>query len=304
MAKGSGESTGEGESVEQQSERLKADYLKLAREALGRAKALLEDGNGEKPIYAALELRRAFEALVYENALRFTDELVDEDIAMWQPSKLLERLIGIDPIADADLEFHMQDSKTGEWLKLGRQQRISLPALKKRYYALGSHLHMPSLAQMMRGKRPKRASLLKLCDECVELIGKDLNASLRIGRMAIFGNFDIECLGCGAPIRRMLNALRTSRNNAPGTKEVIVAKCSKCPASYEIWSDGADALQWREQRWTAECPYPDCDGVHTKWGREVKDGMESVCPICGKKSVITGALTFLPEAVLKAARKR
>jgi hypothetical protein len=304
VAKGPGEPRREGESVEQQRERLKADYMKLAREAVDRAKALLEEPDAQKPIYAALELRRAFEALVYENALRFTDELVGEDFAVWQPTQLLERLIGIDPVADSDLEFHMQDPASGEWLKLGLQQRISLPALKRRYYALGNHLHTPALAQMMRGRRQKRASLLKLCNECVDLIEKDLNASMRIGRMAIFGNFDIECLSCGAQIRWMLNALRTPRNSAPGTKEVIVAKCSKCPASYEIRSDGAEALRWREQRWEAECPYLDCEGVHRKWGREVKDGMESVCPTCGKKAVIAAALTFLPEAVLKAARKR
>jgi hypothetical protein len=305
VAKGSRETDRQGDGDEKpEFERLKSAYLTLAREALTHAKALLEQNEGEQLVYAALELRRAFEALVYENALRFTDELVGEDYAVWQPAQLLEQLVEIDPVADAEMELRLQDSATGEWVNLGRQRRIGLKVLKKRYYALGNHLHTPALAQMMRGKRHKRASLLKLCNDCAELIGHDLDATLRIGRMAIFGNVVIECRGCGATIRRMLNALRTPRNKAPGTKEVIVAKCQKCPASYEIRADGDDAVRWREQRWMGHCPYPDCGGVHTKWAREVKEGMASACPSCGKKAVFTQTFAFLPQAFLKKIRKQ
>lgn len=285
-------------------DRLPHDYLTLAREALARAEVLLEEGEGERPIYAALELRRAFEALVYENALRFTDELVGEDYAVWQPAQLLERLIEIDPVADAELGLSMQDPITGEWIDLGWQRRVGLKALKKRYYALGNHLHTPALAQMMRGRRQKRASLLKLCKECAELIGNDLNASLRVGRMAIFGNATFECHECGTTIRRMLNALHTPRNRAPGTKKFIVAKCTKCIASYEIRSHGTDGFLRREQRWSGNCPYPDCEGVHIKWAREVKEGMESSCPYCGRKSVFLQTFSFLPQPFVDAIRRK
>jgi len=293
-----------GQADERELERLKSAYLALAREALDRAKTLLTENDNSRLVYAALELRRAFEALVYENALRFTDELVGEDYAVWQPLQILERLIEIDPVADATLEMKLQDPGTGEWLSLGHQRRISLKAPRKRYYALGNYLHTPALAQMMRGRRQNRRSLLKLCGECVELIDKDLGAPLRIGRMAIFGHVDIVCRGCGATIRRRLNALRTPRNNGPGTKEVIQAKCSKCPASYEIHADGADGVKWREQRWDGNCPYPNCEGVHTKRAREVKDGMVSACPSCGKRAQFTKTFSFLPEALIKQLRRK
>lgn len=285
-------------------ERLKSEYIKLARRAVDRAKALLKKDDGEAPVYAALELRQAFEALVYENALRFTDELVGEDHSVWQPLQLLERLLEIDPVADADLELHMQDPATGEWLRVGRQQRVSLKALKKRYFALGNRLHTPSLAQMMRGKPPSRRSLLKLCGECVDLIEKDLGASMRLGRMNIFGHLDIGCVECGATIRRRLNAVRTPQNKAPGARAVVQVKCPKCPASYELRSDGANGFRVKEQRWETECPVGDCDGVHVKWSRELKDGMKSACPKCGVKSVWTRSFAFLPEDVLKEARER
>lgn len=287
----------------QKLKQLQSAYLALAREAIDRAKILLSVADENQFIYAALELRRAFEALVYENALRFTDELVGEDYSVWQPAQLLERLLEIDPVADATLEMKMQDPQTGEWLSLGHQRRIALPTLRKRYHALGNYLHAPSLTQMLHGRRQDLNSLLKLCSECMELIEEDLKATLRLGRMAIFGSVTIECRQCGAPIRRLLNALKTPQNKAPGTKKFIVAKCSKCPASYEICADGADGVMWREQRWTGNCPYPGCEGRHTKWAREVKDRMASTCPSCGKRAVFTQAYTFLPEDVLKELQK-
>lgn len=283
---------------------LKSEYMALARSALDRAKALLAAGEDDALVYAALELRRALEALVYENALRFTDELIGEDYAVWQPTQLLERLLEIDPVADAALEMRMQDPTTGQWHSLGTQGRIGLKALKKRYYALGNHLHTPSLAQMMRRKSQRHTSLFKLCYECVELVEKDLNATLRLGRMAIFGTFDIQCHECGTPIRQLLNALRTERNKAPGTKVAIRAKCRNCPGSYTIKAGEGDTLKFREDRWMGNCPFPDCNGVHVKWQREMKDGTESVCPSCGEKSVFTQAFILLSEGVRKAMKSK
>lgn len=291
------------ETDQRELEQLKSDYLMLARQALDRAKALLTESDSNQFIYAALELRRAFEALVYENALRFTDELVGEDYSLWQPLQLLERLIEIDPAADAELEMQLHDPKTDRWVSLGRQQRIGLAALRKRYHALGNHLHTPPLAQMMRGRRQTGRSLSKLCHECVGLIEADLGASLRIGQMAIFGYINLTCLECGAAIRRRLNALRTRQNEAPGTKDLIVAKCSKCLASYEIRSDGADDVICKAQRWIGHCPYSDCEGVHKKWMREVKDGMISSCPSCGRKAVFAHAYAFLPEAIFRDVKR-
>ena len=283
--------------------RLQAAFLKLAREAVDRAKELRTDPSGERLVYAALELRRAFEALVYENALRFFDELDDEDILIWQPHRLLERLIEIDPVADATMKMSIQDPASGEWIKLGTDQRISLKGLRNNYFALGNFLHTPSLAQMLKQRTRKPDALAKLCSRCIEQIETDLGATMRIGRFAIFGHVDIACEGCGARVRQRLNALRMPGNGAPGTKEAIQAKCSNCPASYEIRSDGSDGVMWRAQHWEAECPFEGCEGLHTKWTRELKDGMISTCPACGRNSVFTKAFTFIPEPVLKRIRR-
>lgn len=211
---------------EGKSKRLQEDYLRWAREALDRAKGLLADEDDAALRYAALELRHALEALVYENALRFSDELIGEDFAVWQPTRLLEQLLEIDPVADASLEILLKDPESGEWLSLGHDRRISLRELKKPYFALGNHLHTPSIAQMKRKGAQKPTALRKRCHECIELVERDLNATMRLGRMAIFGHFDFNCQECGTLIRRRLNALRTPTNTRKGTKEFIQASQS------------------------------------------------------------------------------
>lgn len=288
---------------ERESQRLQVEYRRLAREALDRGKALLEQKDEASLRHAALEFRHAFEALVYDNALRFTDELVGEDYAVWQPTQLLERLLEIDPVADLSLEMRLQDPATGEWLSLGHDRRISLRALKKCYFALGNHLHTPSLAQMKGKGFPKPAPLRRKCNESVELIERDLSANMRIGRLAIFGHFDIKCQQCGTLIRRRLNALRTPANNRKGTKESVQAKCPNCPASFEIRSDDGQNVLWRGEHWEGNCPHKDCEGVHVKWAREVKDGMKSACPECGRTAVFTQAFSFFPEEFLARIRK-
>lgn len=281
--------------------RLKQNYMSQARESLDRAKSLLIGEDEGQLRYAALDLRQAFEALVYENALGYSDELVGEDYLVWQPTQILEKILEIDPFADKPLELSIQDPKTKEWHKLGTQSRIGLGALKKLYFALGNRLHTPSLAEAMRNKPPKHGAFRKLCNECVELIERDLNASLRMDG-SIFGSANLDCMSCGTVIRRRLDALRTPQNNNKKTKEVIIANCSGCVASYAIrWEE--DGYSWETQKWRAKCPFTDCKGVHEKWTREVTVGMLSKCPACGKRSKIIDSYTFLPEAVTKQIGK-
>jgi hypothetical protein len=47
--------------------------------------------------YAALELRFAMEAVTYDRALAFRDEISPEEYKTWQPRKLMQILHDIDP---------------------------------------------------------------------------------------------------------------------------------------------------------------------------------------------------------------
>lgn len=276
---------------------IKADaaYLAAAKEALNRAKSLVVSGAEADLIYAALELRRALEALVYENALRFVDDLAATDFEEWRPPQLLERLLELDPVADTTMEMQMQD-KDGTWISLGTDKRIPLSVLKKQYFALGNFLHTPTIAQVKNGRRVSTSKVLKRCQECIELIEAEVTASLRIDSFEIFGNTEFDCVECGIRLRRRLNALRTSNHQAPGTRPTITVECFNCLASYELRHDPERDIVCRELRWKAPCPMVGCAGVHVKWVREVKDDMTSDCSLCGERSKWVRVL--VPIAVL------
>jgi hypothetical protein len=78
----------------------KAEYLALASQSLKQARAIREAGGARAETYAALELRHAFEALIYERAIDYLADLSRDDIRTWQPHLLLQRIVEIDPTAD------------------------------------------------------------------------------------------------------------------------------------------------------------------------------------------------------------
>lgn len=63
------------------------NFRQSAREAIVRAKEELATGNLHRLRYAALELRDAMEALTYDRALAFKDEIPPEEYKTWQPRK-------------------------------------------------------------------------------------------------------------------------------------------------------------------------------------------------------------------------
>src|SRR5689334_18183442 len=74
------------------------DFRHSARESLIRGKAELAANNPHRLRYAALELRDAMEALTYDRALAFKDDIPPEQYKTWQPRKLMAVLLDIDPL--------------------------------------------------------------------------------------------------------------------------------------------------------------------------------------------------------------
>ena len=66
----------------------------MARKSLARAKTELASNRTR---YAALELRDAMEALTYDRALAWANDLPPEEYKTWQPRKLMSALLEIDP---------------------------------------------------------------------------------------------------------------------------------------------------------------------------------------------------------------
>lgn len=273
----------------------KREYFALASECLKQAKDIRKTGGQRACTYAALELRHAFEALIYERAIDYLADLSVDDVRIWQPPLLLQRILEIDPTADLSVEFSLERTPgEKDWISLGRAQRIGLGELKKHYFALGSFLHAPALAMILKGKEADQAKLSKQCDKSEVLLEKIVGSTLRMAVHEIFGRTSLECSECGATISRSLAALKTPRNKGPGTRETISVDCPDCVASFYVFHREGDGIVWREQRWERSCPRGDCDGWHIKWAREMKDGVCTVCSDCGTECEVRQAFIFQP----------
>lgn len=273
----------------------KQEYLALASQSLKQAKAIRDIGGDRADTYAALELRQAFEALIYERAIDYLADLSSEDVRTWQPHLLLQRIVEIDPTADLTVEMSMEKTPgEKDWLSLGRAQRIGLSELKKHYFALGSFLHAPALASVLKGKGVDHRKLSEQCEKSEALLARVLGSTLRMNMHEIFGRTSLECSECGTTISRSLAALKTPQNCGPGTREALSIDCRDCSASFDVFYRDGDGIVWREQRWQRPCPLPNCEGWHIKWARDMKDGVQTVCSDCGTACELRQAFVFRP----------
>ena len=273
----------------------KREYLVLASQSLKQAKAIRDIGGDRASTYAALDLRQAFEALIYERALDYLADLSREDVRTWQPHLLLQRMVEIDPTADLTVEMSMEKTPgEKDWLSLGQAHRIGLSELKKHYFALGSFLHAPALASVLKGKAVNHRKLSEQCEKSEALLTKVLGSTLRMSIHAIFGRATLECSGCGTTISRSLAALKTPKNGGPGTLDALSVECQDCSASFDLFYRDGDGLVWREQRWQRPCPISGCAGQHVKWARDMQDGVQTVCSDCGTECELRQAFVFRP----------
>jgi hypothetical protein len=238
----------------------------------------------------------ALEAIVYEIAVNFRDEFGAEELATWQAPALLETLLKADPLADSSLEMKIQDPKSGEWVSLGRMNRIGFKALKKSYYALGTILHVPTILQIEGGNRAHR-NRKRICQNAMNEIEKCLASTIFIPSLTIFGFIKFRCEGCGNELRRRLNALQGSPASK-GKPKFFVAKCQHCLASYEVGPDPSNdqAFLIRAAKWIGRCPRKGCAGTHSKWMREVVDGSASICSECHETFVFKNAFGLFPKS--------
>lgn len=86
-----------------------------AKKAIDKAKNELASEDDFRLRYVALELRMALECLIYDISKSYRDELSEKDFDKWQPKKLLEVMIEIDPSVEKSSEWQMgvQKSKGG-----------------------------------------------------------------------------------------------------------------------------------------------------------------------------------------------
>lgn len=273
-----------------------------ARQALARAKAELGSGEADRLKYAALELRFTMEALTYDRAQAFADELPPTEYDTWQPKKLMQALLEISPDADKDsaLSYGVEQEygvPAPIMQSLGSEKVLNLAMLKKHYDALGSHLHMPTIKQFQAGKGPDAAKLRKRCEEIANFVA-DVLASPVFN--ITFGNFaKMPCAECGALIRKRLPQNFTS----------LEAKCFECQASYTLEPSDQDGVLWKPHQEKVSCVKPGCGAMVVFWRHELVPGRFWVCRACSSKNRICLGIDLehppadLPGSEQKASTK-
>ena len=251
------------------------DFCSEARKALSRARTELGSGDDDRLKYAALEMRLAMEALTYDRVHAYRDEMPPQEYEAWQPKKVMQLLIDIDPNADknSSLAFGIEEQygkPANEMKMLGSQHVLNLATLKKHYDALGSYLHMPTLGQLKDGGQPDLGKLRDQCNEIVGVIEHALTSPVFNIRMGQFAT--IDCAQCGKVISRCL----------PFGEEEVEAKCFECGAEYLVRNAGEGKNLWEPLGQQIKCPEETCNENIWVWQDKVKVWTSLTCNGCGQ----------------------
>lgn len=262
------------------------DYREQARQAFLRATELLKDTDPSKLKYAALELRLALEALTYKRAEMYKAELSSVDLEKWQPRKLLELLLEIDPTADksASISIGIEEEygKPAKEMKFfGTDRVLSLAEIRKYYDRLGSYLHTPTAAQTAKGEIEALDKVRTRCVEVLEILKQVLSSKIFNADFKSFAK--ISCNRCEKEIVRRL----------PPKQDTLIAKCIHCPATYTVTVGESNDVRWQPRTHEVECGNSSCATRTTIWERELKLGSWWRCRGCGGKNTLGFGIDFV-----------
>lgn len=263
------------------------NFRHAARAALTRAKIEMESADVERLRYAALELRFSMEALTYDRAHAFAAEIPPSEYGTWQPKKLLQVLLEIEPHADKGStlcfgEEEVPGQRAQEMHSLGTETVFDFRALKKHYDALGSFLHMPTLKQLEERGNVDFAKLRARCEQIVAGLEAALASSIFNITLGSFAQ--IACVECGKPVRRRF----------PVGQESVEAQCPECPANYRLTLADAGKVRWQPLQQEVVCVVDSCGHTFSLWDREIERGAHWMCPKCHVRYVIDYAFQRAP----------
>lgn len=263
-----------------------SDYRNEARRQLQRANDELTSIDVQRLKYAALELREAMESLTYDRALAYKDDFPPSEYETWQPKKVMQVLLEIDPNADKDssLAFGIEPGlgQAPETMQfLGTEKVLNMKVLKKNYDALGSYLHVQSMKQRRAGVTIDYVAMRKRCEEIATFIGEVLKS--RVFNSTL-GNYAVmDCYRCNKPIRKKW----------PDGKTKVKATCFECGADYIVEDMGDGQCRWEGDRVDLACAKPECGAIVNPFRSEIAQGSGWNCRDCGGRNELQLAIFYL-----------
>jgi len=261
------------------------DYRYQASLCVERARAELASGESHRLAYAALELRKAIEALTYDKAEAMKAEIPPEEYATWQPRRVMQLLLEIDPHADAtstiSIGLETEPGKPAPVMRvMGNVEVFNLKLIKTHYDALGSWLHIPTLAQGSLTEADEM-KLRQRCDVIIKEIERVLQARIYHCGIGMFST--CACGRCEKTIRRRV----------PSEMQDLEAQCFECRAPYTLRQLDDGRIQWHPSGSKIACPSDGCDATIFVWADEVRPGTWWTCAGCGHRIRIELGLTIL-----------
>src|ERR1019366_6532542 len=124
-----------------------ADPINEKHHAYDAAAALLAKQDDASLRYAALELRRCIEAIVYEKLKVYDILLPVGSVHQWQPPQAFDALIAIEPGAEETYTYAIAPQRDfgqiaeGPYRAVGMDERPKGKWIKKTWNKLGAYLH-------------------------------------------------------------------------------------------------------------------------------------------------------------------
>jgi hypothetical protein len=263
----------------------KVNYRTEARDALKRAKNELSHEDDSRAKYAALELRMALESLIYDISKSYREELSETDFNTWQPKKLLEFLIEIDPSVEKKSEWRIgKQEQKGElpavMSNLGVDRRLTLKEIKSFYDRFGNYLHTLTIKQLEDYKKLNYSKLKNSCNELINILDEVLSSAVFNTRMKVTSK--ISCWNCSAKIVK----------NIPKGQSELTAKCRECGASYTVRTQNGGAVIWEPQLFSFSCGGKDCSESVELFEAAIKEGSWWICKSCNGRNTICLGVSY------------
>jgi hypothetical protein len=248
-----------------------ADPAREKHDAFDAAKALLAKQDDASLRYAALELRRCIEAIVYQK-LKFHHELLPEgSVHTWQVPQAFEALVEIEPIAEEDvtyavaLQTEADKPSAGPHMNIGTDRRPKAKRVERIWNTLGGYLHAEWPFSKKKAKKPSHAGLQAMLDELEPLVNNSFSAS--IGDRTAF-----KCCGCEVEVKVMKKSVELNGG----------AVCLTCGMVYKAEDvNGVLTFTSSEPPFICDC------GVSTfVTSKQIKIGHRFPCRACKRTFVI------------------
>lgn len=253
---------------------MKYDFRSGAQQALQRARAELEAGADERLRYVALELRMCIEAITYDRAQTYIDELPPDEYKTWQPKKLLEVLVAIEPLAASGGRWGLCQQSAPEepehpWVDLGEDRVFGIRDIQQSYHKLGNFLHFPTLKQVQAGGVDVK-TIRDHCQGVATALEHVLASPLRNVNFKSLITFD--CEQCQSKVRK----------RAQPNEEKLEASCFSCKAEYVL----SRTAEWKymvgRKTRTVHCPSKGCTHKIEVPVEQIKQGAGWTCSSCNK----------------------